>query len=1125
MPSDVSALAARLGLGVVAVVGAGLSMGARYPNTLGLNALLWDAVDVDPDARRRLADRLGVDDAPGKALIGDDEASWERAWTAIQESATCRSRFQAEFVNVDATRSVQPSLSHEALARLIHAGIVECVVSLNWDSALERAYRRLYGTPLSSHVLYKPHGDVAFPEEPWVLPHENGHVDEGVLARIRGMVAEHPRTLLIVGYSESDQAVVNELIAPLDERWRVVRVGPSVTGDEDVTGRADDVLGALAAPFVQRENESAWHVVASWGTRDIDAAMEGRRLQPADVVACPRLSETDLLARALRRDHAVVLNGPSGSGKSITAYQVLHQLCEEGWEVLRLRDRSRAAGRDAWLADLPVYHRRKVLFVDDAQDLSPDTVRELAEAATEDRLVLVVGVDHVAGGVTTLTMSEAAAVGALEHHVRQRRDEMFERVRELDDRIGDGIGDERFEDRLAAAAREKAPWQFFFTLTGGWRRTVDRVNQVRARERADLAALALAVAQIASVDAGVTVLALQPYAAALGRDEAWLRRALDILQEERLAIEDEDEDVWRCAHLRAARVLVRWALHPPVPSMPDPAPPLVIRPIASATEDGTMPDRDEQRRSVSRRRTPSRLPDVVVEEHRETVTRLINTALDQPSTSMRGVAWLIADYDHEVQWVMRRRGIRSERRDRSLALQALETGPGPDVAMAAQLLVQLSWPENEHVLAEIWSRIGRVIDWVHTITPESGWAVADLVNVLGNADRDRLMAHLAGVEPERVADLIRAGGWPHIYSTMRAVDRISQCGGPALMRAIGAALHEDLLADMLRRAPSLWAINELLGPLAYLAPDLGLRLFNGVAVSAADILSRDLLGTHHEVFDTVAFLLGFAPSFLRKEEPSPEQREAARRFADAIDKDALAAAMSRPNGERRWHNFPQFLSFLEEANPEGFAAVLTRLDFGVLNQEFEAQLPRPGANLLFVLMLAADTRSAEVRSLLEAHADRLAELDSLLAWTHPELAVSLLRRGLPLDLGLASHNYAAAAEVLERVAAADEAVAAEVADANAVGLAAGLVSSRHPPFDGIARWIEVCDRISPNQLDGVLGSLSPTLISTWKQHLKNEHVQDHLLALANCVSKVDGTPAAAAALDLLQMSGKEAGGH
>lgn len=46
------------------------------------------------------------------------------------------------------------------------------MVSLNWDTALERAYRRLCGTSLPSGILFKPHNDASSPVESWILPHE-----------------------------------------------------------------------------------------------------------------------------------------------------------------------------------------------------------------------------------------------------------------------------------------------------------------------------------------------------------------------------------------------------------------------------------------------------------------------------------------------------------------------------------------------------------------------------------------------------------------------------------------------------------------------------------------------------------------------------------------------------------------------------------------------------------------------------------------------------------------------------------------------------------------------------------------------------------------------------------------
>ena len=136
-----------LALGGVAVVGAGLSISNRFPATRGLTSLLWDALDTDVVARSTLAVAFGRDDTEAKYLVGDTWTDVEQAWAAVAGSTAARARFQNQFAKLDAERSAQPSIAHEALARLIHAGVIECVVSLNWDTALERAYRG--GGPMS----------------------------------------------------------------------------------------------------------------------------------------------------------------------------------------------------------------------------------------------------------------------------------------------------------------------------------------------------------------------------------------------------------------------------------------------------------------------------------------------------------------------------------------------------------------------------------------------------------------------------------------------------------------------------------------------------------------------------------------------------------------------------------------------------------------------------------------------------------------------------------------------------------------------------------------------------------------------------------------------------------------
>lgn len=298
-----------LALGGVAVVGAGLSISSRFPATRGLTSLLWDALDSDLSARSALAVVLGRADTEAKALVGDVWANVEVAWGVVAGSAAARARFQKQFGELDEERGAHPSVAHESLARLIHAGVIECAVSLNWDTALERAYQRLYGSSLPSGVLFKPHGDAAQQSEPWTLPHEPGVISPEVLSAVARLRTAHARTLLVVGYSESDQVVVDELVRPLDQSWRTIRVGPHAAGAEDLQETAEIVLPLLAERYVLREENSSWHTVSYVGTRGVESWLAGERLGPQDVDSCPELDEVETVRRSLQHDRAVVLNG------------------------------------------------------------------------------------------------------------------------------------------------------------------------------------------------------------------------------------------------------------------------------------------------------------------------------------------------------------------------------------------------------------------------------------------------------------------------------------------------------------------------------------------------------------------------------------------------------------------------------------------------------------------------------------------------------------------------------------------------------------------------------------------------------------------------------------------------
>ena len=1077
----ISEAALHLNMGAVVVVGAGMSLGARFPLTGGLNALVWDALDQNEVARRSLAARLGDADAPAKTLVGDDWSRTAAAWQVISAEPEARRRVQEQFAHLDGERASHPSPAHEALARLVHAGVVECVISLNWDTALESAYRRLFGVRMPSGLLFKPHGDASEPHAEWILPNEAGEVPDEVVEIVANLASGHARTLLVVGYSEQDQVVVDRLIHPLDTTWRAIRIGPQVAGPQDIPETAEIALPQLAAPYAQREDKSAWHPIPFRGSRGIRAALRGERLDPRDTQACPPLAEVTILVQALVTDCAVVLNGPTGGGKSISSYQALRQLAGQGFEILRLRDSARAIAPRVWLEDLRLFPRPKVLFIDDAQDLSPDTVRELCESANNDTRVLIAGIDHIAGGVRTVRLGASSAVARLADWVRNEKATLFPLILELDSHVGTHVDDPNFERRIELAANRATAWEFFYVLTGGWNRIRRQAVELRDDERADLALLALAVAQIAGVDAGVTRAKLAEFVGVLGRNSDWMERAIGVLSARRVVIEEEGR--LRCTHLQSARNVLNWMLHPPrwdsgVPTGP------TVPPIASAASNRASPP------TPSVRLTPPPPLDVSRPDQdadREAACNLVAHALDSVETSLRGLSWLagtssIGGTRDILVW----KQILGPARNEKLANRALSTPATGDIAAAATLLSDtLTYANSSAPLESFPESEERLQEWYGAIAPENAWALGDLVNTLRNRDAHYAETVIAYTKPGRLASLILKGGWPQSESTGHAVERLCCLGSQSFRQAVVDEMDGEAYAEMLRQPdPDFWRVVTLIGHIMSASLPLALSLFEQSGARLAEQFFRDPLQNWNSMFHLV-LRLGYGAQFLGGgRRPPKESKVALRAFTRALDLDALAAMLSRPHELWEMYNLDVFIYMLDEADHKTLRAALCRADLVAFEDAVRSMKPITGTTLYAVLHLNT-VRPDEIHEMLDRLEPNMDSLDPFIPYIAPDIAVRALERGAPLDLGLNHHHWGFAAEVMRKLADSDASVAAEVLQANSISLAVGLEARNyHSAWEGLRKFVPVCDRVAPGLLDQVIASLPETAVSGWDRALR-----------------------------------------
>ena len=217
----------------VVLLGAGASYEAGMPLAGQLPPLVWHALDAHPDVLRRLASILKVPHGGAKDIVADDVAGIRTAFRYIATDSSSRKTLQAAFTNLNRDRVKDVSGAHDALARLVYSKHVVRVVSLNWDTLLESAFARRYGTDINGQgrLLFKPHGDCADPSTNWVLPHQGGFVSDEIVADLNSLAAERPRVLLIIGYSDQDSVVVRRLVDPFATRWKVFRLSPSAEGE------------------------------------------------------------------------------------------------------------------------------------------------------------------------------------------------------------------------------------------------------------------------------------------------------------------------------------------------------------------------------------------------------------------------------------------------------------------------------------------------------------------------------------------------------------------------------------------------------------------------------------------------------------------------------------------------------------------------------------------------------------------------------------------------------------------------------------------------------------------------------------------------------------------------------
>ncbi|MDR3587183.1 MAG: hypothetical protein P4L59_17990 [Desulfosporosinus sp.] len=940
----------------IVLVGAGASIQAGIPLTNQLYPIMWNTLDQNVESRRAVAKKLNCSDAQGKSLIGDN---WDRMMTAfsvVAENNIARLMFQKAFSDFDCGKT---SFSHvyTALAQLLHSGYIEMVISLNWDTQLEKAWRALYGTEINSErtQLYKPHGDAKNPLSVWTFPNQAGTLDESVLQEVDTKNQIFSKVFCLIGYSERDNLIVRNLINPLENKCRVYRVSPNATGEGSIQCCAEEILPKLAKLLCTDDAINYFDQITFNIQRGLEAAIAGERLGVSDVLACPRLPQAELAKKRLDVLHFVSISGSAGCGKSITSYQIAYDYMKSGWEVLRLKE-DQPISNDILFALANLKHKT-VIIIEDAHLLASQQIRLLKER-TYDRLKIIVSKTELINDLSNdIRISNLQSVQTIRDYYLEHNQEVQQIVINYDSHIGDAYLDEKIEDRINVAAKEDNPWLFNFVLRGGWNQTKHEISVLRDLNRADYLYIILAACQIAGLDASVSVAKLYEYANIFNKDNQWAVASIEYLKKRKLIL---IEPGVRCLHIRCASFAI-------------------IYYIKNADKD----------------------------DHNNLIN-LLKAIIIKKDTPLLGISWLLNTQD--VNWY----GLRllDDEVWTVLVARCLSATESVERRDAAFVLNTIARYRKQVNLEPFFDKIAEIIN---EIDGNSAYAFGNYINDIYNGSKELFENLIKKINPRIIGLRFNDSTTNEWYSWGHFLNRLHLSKNALWKKELLSAIDDKRIEYLIKNATieDTSVLGEFVTAITLLNRELGYRLFELSMNIFCEAFRQTPLKTWQEIEHEIVWLvLGYSMFANRK--PNVKQKKYAKQIVNALSDDQVAYDLSHAV-RREWEPYVHFLYWVFIVDKNKYARIVSKIDLSLLEKTSLGLWKRPPRELrLLVMCLSA--YGALSKSWIESHESEIKTIDPLIGRVAPQVALNVFARNGYVDFcGHNEHDWNSAQELIYRL--------------------------------------------------------------------------------------------------------------
>lgn len=862
----------------IVILGAGVSFGAGMPLYKQLAPVTWQVIDEYKEIKLQLNSNMTI---PAKELVGEENPNLFKAFALIKENQSASLRFKNLFLAINNSHNLKVSKTHENICKLIHEGYIELAISLNWDDLLESSWTRLYGTQINmdKYNLMKPHGDVRNKSDNWVFPHELGKISEQELDYINQLSTLKPYTLIIIGYSEQDEAIVDKIITPSEKRWKVFRISPNAKGPKSIACTAKEAIDSISNMLLNKNEVCCWEHVDFSRQRDLGPAILGYRLTPSDVCACPRLPPIKEAKLKLNVAHSILIKGESGCGKSITAYQIAYDFSQKGWEAVKFCASNVDTVQDI---KLPNSLYKTIYIIDDAQQLQQSVISKILASSNERSKVIITQTTVRDLPFESVLIAKKQSVKTLYDEYLKRREEVLKIVEKCDPSIGDSYMDTSIEWRLEDAAKKESAWLFNYTLRGGWKQVKSQFLAAKEFERADILIALISLKQITSLDRPVDKAWLYKHIKKFGKDTEWFERVLANLCSSKMIISPLDI---RTLHLECAQ-----------------------RMIANFLIEGSK-------------------------DERKLFYLIIQNELINRGCSLRGVSWFLHSlFAHEFIDTLYYSVLTPD-----VVLKIIERcfqASLPEERASAAYVIDFIAGRKYGSLTfkKVIKEYPILLNWIDNVDNNTAYAYSKILNSIHNEDHILQKEFVSKLDINKITQQIASITETYLYSWGSFIDRLSISQSKKWLSNFFKKLPHGRISDIIKKT----SYKNIGGLAEFLC---GLYNYNGKYTHSKlkeclpifeKGFRKDLSATWAQL-DPIFSLYFFGINLFSRTQPNRLQREATKNIVALISEESLSKCIAHGT-PRDWERIYSLASLLDMYDKQKLINAVMKVDLSILDQ-------------------------------------------------------------------------------------------------------------------------------------------------------------------------------------------------